>query len=180
MNLQEFHTSIADCAKCELSKERTQVVPGAGSPNADIMFIGEAPGKKEDELGIPFMGSAGKFLNEMLEEIELNRDDVFIANTVKCRPPKNRDPKKSEIKICLPYLKKQIEIIQPKIIVTLGRFSMNLFFPEAKIGETHGQILEKDHRKYLILYHPAAALYNGGMRETLKKDFAILKQFISK
>ena len=128
MNLGDFHQSITACKKCALHKERTQVVPGSGNPKASIMFIGEAPGKKEDELGTPFMGAAGKFLNEMLDSIELDRADVFIANTVKCRPPKNRDPEKKEIETCLPYLKKQISIIQPKIIVTLGRFSLNLFY----------------------------------------------------
>ncbi|PCI24855.1 uracil-DNA glycosylase [Candidatus Peregrinibacteria bacterium] len=177
-SLKDFHASIAECTKCELHKERTQVVPGSGNPKAKILFIGEAPGKNEDIKGVPFVGAAGKFLNTLLESIELEREDVFIANTVKCRPPKNRDPKKSEIATCIPYLHKQIEIIQPKIIVTLGRFAMNLFFPDKKIGEAHGTIQEKDGKKFLIMYHPAAALYNGSMRETLIKDFSQLTKFL--
>ena len=128
MDLQSFHASIADCKKCRLCEGRTQVVPGAGNPHAEIMFIGEAPGKNEDLQGIPFIGAAGKFLNEMLETIGLKREDIFIANTVKCRPPNNRDPLPDEIETCLPYLKQQILLIRPKIIVTLGRFSLNLFF----------------------------------------------------
>lgn len=180
MDLQSFHASIADCKKCRLCENRTQVVPGSGNPHADIMFIGEAPGKNEDLQGIPFIGAAGKFLNEMLETIGLKREDIFIANTVKCRPPNNRDPLPDEIATCLPYLKEQILLIKPKIIVTLGRFSLNLFFPDAQISKVHGQILTKDSLKVLSLYHPAAALYNGGMRETLKQDFQILKNFIDK
>jgi uracil-DNA glycosylase len=178
MNLEEFHKSIADCSKCALSFSRTQVVPGSGNPDANIMFIGEAPGKNEDLKGEPFIGAAGKVLNEMLEEIGLKREDIFIANTIKCRPPDNRDPLQEEIDTCFPYLKKQILFIKPKIIVSLGRFSLNLFFPEAKIGKVHGQILQKDSLQVLALYHPAAALYNRGMRETLQKDFQILKKFI--
>lgn len=178
MDLREFHQSIANCEKCGLCQNRTQVVPGSGNPNANIMFIGEAPGKNEDIQGIPFVGAAGKFLNLCLESIGLNRDNVFIANTVKCRPPENRDPKTEEIDACLPYLKKQLEIIKPKIIVTLGRFSLNLFFPEAKIGKVHGQILVKNSLKVLALYHPAAALYNGGAREMHLKDFQVLKNYI--
>ncbi len=178
MILEEFHKSLMNCTKCALCMSRTQVVPGAGNVNANIMFIGEAPGKSEDEQGIPFVGAAGKFLNEMLEGIGLKREDIFIANTVKCRPPNNRDPEQIEIETCLPYLKTQISIVQPKIIVTLGRFSLNLFFPEEKIGTAHGKILHKNTLKVLALYHPAAALYNGGMRETLVKDFQTLKKFI--
>jgi len=178
MTLEEFHQSIANCSKCALCQSRTQVVPGTGNPHASIMFIGEAPGKNEDIQGEPFVGAAGKFLNEMLAEIGLKREDIFIANTVKCRPPNNRDPLPEEIKTCLPYLKQQILLIKPKVIVTLGRFSMNLFFPDAQISKVHGQILMKDSLKVIALYHPAAALYNGGMRETLKQDFQVLKKFL--
>jgi len=177
MNLKEFHKSIKNCTKCVLSESRKQVVPGAGNNKANIMFIGEAPGKKEDEQGIPFVGAAGKFLDEMLKSINLNREDVFIANTVKCRPPKNRDPQDIEIQTCLPYLKKQIAIIKPKVIVTLGRFSLNLFFPEVQISKVHGKILKKDSLCILSLYHPAAALYNGAMRDVHFKDFSVLRQF---
>ena len=178
MTLNHFHTSLQNCKKCSLHKSRTQVVPGAGNPKANIMFIGEAPGKKEDQTGEPFVGAAGKFLNEMLASIDLKREDIFIANTVKCRPPDNRDPKPEEIETCLPNLKQQISIIKPKIIVSLGRFSLNLFFPKAQIGKVHGQILNEGLLKILALYHPAAALYNGSMRDVLIKDFQILKKFI--
>lgn len=178
MTLEELHEQIRKCNKCGLCFGSTQVVPGVGNPDANIMFIGEAPGEQEDKKGEPFVGAAGKFLNEMLETIGLERKDIFISNVVKCRPPNNRDPLPEEIQTCLPHLKDQIAVIKPKIIVTLGRFSLNVFFPDAKISKVHGQILHKDSLKVLALYHPAAALYNGGMRETLKQDFMLLKNFI--
>jgi DNA polymerase len=155
-------------------------VPGAGNPQADILFIGEGPGKKEDEQGAPFVGAAGKFLNELLDSIGVKREEVFIANVVKCRPPGNRDPLPAEIETCLPYLKTQILLIQPKIIVTLGRFSMHLFIPGASISKIHGQIQQQRNLLILPLYHPAVALYNGGMREVLKKDFAVLGMILKK
>ncbi|KKP67509.1 MAG: Phage SPO1 DNA polymerase-related protein [Candidatus Moranbacteria bacterium GW2011_GWE1_35_17] len=174
--LEKLNKEMLACTKCALSNGCKQVVPGAGSANAQIMFIGEAPGKKEDELGAPFVGAAGKFLDEMLAIIKLKREDVYIANTVKCRPIENRDPSQEEKDICWPWLEKQIAIIQPKIIVTLGRHSMNLFLPELKISEAHGKAIKKDfpeigEQTFFTLYHPAAALYNGGLRQTLIKDF---------
>ena len=174
--LEKLNKEMLACSKCALRSGCKQVVPGAGSANAQILFIGEAPGKKEDELGVPFVGAAGKFLDEMLGIIKLKREDVYIANTVKCRPPANRDPSQDEKDICFKWLEKQIAVIDPKIIVTLGRHSMNLFLPELKISEAHGKALRKDFpglgkRVFFTLYHPAAALYNGGMRETLIKDF---------
>ena len=174
--LEKLNKQMLACAKCALRSGCKQVVPGAGSAKAEIMFIGEAPGKKEDELGVPFVGAAGKFLDEMLGIIKLKREDVYIANTIKCRPPANRDPSQEEKDICWPWLEKQIAIIRPKIIVTLGRHSMNLFLPEQKISEVHGRALRRDFsglgkQVFFTLYHPAAALYNGGMRETLIKDF---------
>lgn len=174
--LEKLNKQMLACTKCALRSGCTQVVPGAGSANAEIMFIGEAPGKKEDELGVPFVGAAGKFLDEMLEIIKLKREDVYIANTVKCRPPANRDPSQEEKDICFKWLEEQIAVINPKIIVTLGRHSMNLFLPDLKISEAHGKALRKDFpglgkRVFFTLYHPAAALYNGGMREILIKDF---------
>lgn len=178
--LEEFQNSIKWCTNCILSKERIQVVPWDGNHNADIVFIWEWPWKNEDIQWKPFVWAAWKFLNEMLASIWLNREDVFIANVVKCRPPNNRDPKQDEIKACLPYLNKQLEIIKPKIIVTLWRFSMNLFFPEAQISKVHWQILIQWSLKILILYHPAAALYNPWQREVLKKDFSVLKDFLEK
>ena len=164
----------------ELRSSATQLVPGDGSPDAEIMLIGEAPGAKEDQLGKPFVGAAGKFLDEMLASISLERSDVYITNIVKYRPPENRDPEPEEITAFMPYLKQQIAIIEPKLIVFLGRHSMNVFLPELKISQVHGQPKRKNDQVYLPLYHPAAALYNGGMRATLLADFAkipaILKQ----
>lgn len=156
----------------ELAASATQLVPGEGSAEAAIMLVGEAPGSKEDREGRPFIGASGKFLTEMLESINLTREDVFITNIVKYRPPNNRDPKPDEIDAFRPYLREQINIIKPKIIITLGRHAMNVFLPGAKIGDVHGSLQEIDGQMYLPLYHPAAALYNGSMRVTLKEDFA--------
>jgi len=174
--LEKLNREMLACAKCALRSGCKQVVLGAGSAQAEIMLIGEAPGKNEDEKGVPFVGAAGKFLDEMLSSINLKREDIYIANTLKCRPPQNRDPLPEEKKICWEWLEKQIKIIQPKLIVTLGRHSMNLFLPDQKISEVHGRALRKDFlglgkQVFFTLYHPAAALYNGGMRETLIKDF---------
>ena len=136
--------------------------------------------ENEDEQGIPFVGAAGQFLNEMFESIGLSREDIFIANTVKCRPPANRDPLPEEIQTCLPYLKQQILIIQPKIIATLGRFSMNLFFPELKISSAHGKPQVRNNIYILPLYHPAAALYNGNQKNVHLQDFQVLKALLDK
>lgn len=162
----------------ELAASATQLVPGSGNPNADIVFVGEAPGKKEDELGVPFVGAAGKFLDEMLHSIELDRGDVFITNIVKYRPPNNRDPSLEEKQAFMPYLQQQLKTIHPKLIVTLGRHSMNVFLPSLKISQVHGQPKRKQGQVYLPLYHPAAALYNGGMRQTLLDDFAKIPKIL--
>jgi uracil-DNA glycosylase len=174
--LNKLNVEMKACAKCVLRAGCNQVVPGAGSAEAEIMFIGEGPGKKEDELGVPFVGAAGKFLDEMLATINLKREDVYIANTVKCRPPQNRDPLPKEKDACWPWLLEQIKIIQPKLIVTLGKHSMELFLPNYKISEIHGSALRREIPKigkqiFFALYHPAAALYNGSMRQVLLKDF---------
>lgn len=168
----------------ELASGATQLVFAEGSPNADIVFIGEAPGKNEDQQGLPFVGAAGKFLNEMLESIGLKREDVYITNIVKYRPPNNRDPEPEEKKAFWPYLMRQLDVIQPKLVVTLGRHSMEYFLPNQKISNIHGEPkrIQFGERKQVImpLFHPAAALYNGGLRATLLEDFAripdILKQ----
>ena len=163
----------------ELAATATQLVMGDGNPDADIVFIGEAPGQKEDEQGLPFVGAAGKFLNEMLSEAGMQRRDVYITNIVKYRPPNNRDPSPEEKAAFLPYLLHQLDIIKPKIIITLGRHSMEYFLPSAKISQVHGQVI---HNKIqygdtqyewtiVPLYHPAAALYNGSMRQVLIDDF---------
>ncbi len=165
----------------ELAQSCLNPVPGEGNADAELMFIGEAPGAKEDKLGQPFMGASGKFLGEMLNSIELKREDVFITNIVKFRPPKNRDPNQAEIKASMPILFEQIAVIRPKLVIFLGRHSMNVFFPKLKISEAHGERIEgevvladgnKIIQNFLPLYHPAAALYNGSMRNTLLGDFA--------
>ncbi len=175
---------ILECP-CALRETATQAVPGNGNANADIMFIGEAPGKNEDEQGIPFVGAAGKFLAEMLESIGLKREDIYITNVVKYRPPNNRDPLPDEIDACMPWLHEQIKIIEPKVIVTLGRHAMEHFIPGKKISEVHGQAFRRTFpdigpQVFFALYHPAAALYNGGMRGTLIEDFKKIPKVIGK
>lgn len=168
----------------DLAKTATNLVMGDGNADADIVFIGEAPGKNEDIQGLPFVGAAGKFLDEMLASIGLERDDIYITNIVKYRPPNNRDPLPDEKKAFWPYLVQQIQIIQPDIIVTLGRHSMEYFLPNQKISAIHGEPKRIDfgERKQVILplFHPAAALYNGGMRETLIEDFSVLPIILEK
>jgi uracil-DNA glycosylase len=164
----------------ELKQQATQLVFGDGNAGADIVFIGEAPGKNEDEQGKPFVGAAGKFLNEMLEMVGLKRADIYITNIVKYRPPNNRDPETAEKEEWLPYLQEQLDIIQPKLIVTLGRHSMDVLLPGLKISQVHGQPKRYKDRVYLPLFHPAAALYNGGMRQTLIDDFALIPMILKK
>ena len=164
----------------ELAAQATQLVMGSGNPDADIVFIGEAPGKKEDETGKPFVGASGKFLDQMLEAAGMHREDVYITNIVKYRPPNNRDPTKDEKAAFMPYLLRQLSIIQPKIIVTLGRHSGMNFIPDLVISRDHGiaRTTLLENRPFLVvpLYHPAAALYNGSMRQTLINDFKKLRQ----
>jgi len=166
----------------ELAAQANRLVIGDGNLDADIVFIGEAPGKKEDEQGIPFVGAAGKFLNFMLEEAGMVRSDVYITNIVKYRPPNNRDPKTTEKEAFWPYLLQQLEIIQPKVVITLGRHSMNYFLPNAVIGEVHGQPQEVKFGKQALtvipLYHPSAASYNGSLRQTLIDDFLTVPELI--
>lgn len=174
----------------QLATATTQLVFGDGDADADIVLIGEAPGKKEDEQGLPFVGAAGKFLNKMLQTIDLERKDIYITNIVKYRPPNNRDPLPAEKKAFLPYLQSQLEVIQPKVVVTLGRHSMNCFLPDLQISKVHGEprpihLNFKDSSAGLQvvimpLYHPAAALYNPGMRQTLLDDFAKIPTITNK
>ncbi len=188
IKLRDIEESINICEKCPLFKTRIMAVPGMGTFTSGIVFIGEAPGAKEDKVGKPFIGAAGKFLDEMLSEIKLERDDVFITNVVKCRPPDNRDPLPREVKICTEnYLWDQLEILDPKIIITLGRHAMYRFIPsDKKISEVHGMLFDltspKTGRSFKILplYHPAAALYNGSMRDVLKKDFKKVPSILNK
>jgi DNA polymerase len=166
----------------DLAAQAMNLVMGDGNLNADIVFIGEAPGKNEDEQGIPFVGAAGKFLNEMLAAANLERSDVYITNIVKYRPPNNRDPLPEEKKAFWPYLLKQLQIIKPKVVITLGRHSMEYFLPDMKISQIHGEakrIQFGDDKIVIIpLYHPAAALYNGGLRQTLIDDFVNVPKII--
>jgi DNA polymerase len=189
--LDELKARILKDKVCEdLANQATQLVFGDGSPEADIVFIGEAPGKNEDEQGIPFVGAAGKFLNEMLGLIDLKREDIYITNIVKYRPPNNRDPFPAEKQAFLPYLQAQLEIIQPKVLVTLGRHSMNCFLPDLQISKIHGQpkriklqMKANDDVLTLVilpLFHPAAALYNGAMRQTLIDDFTSIPLILKK
>lgn len=180
-SLDELQAKIlADTVCPELAAQATQLVFGAGNSDADLVFVGEAPGKNEDIQGEPFVGAAGKFLNEMLATIGLERSDIYITNIVKYRPPNNRDPLPEEKTAFLPYLQKQIDIIAPKLIVTLGRHSMDVLLPGLKISQVHGQPKRYKSRIYLPLFHPAAALYNGGMRQTLLDDFARIPLILEK
>lgn len=170
---------------CELKHTATQAVFGDGSADADIVFIGEAPGKNEDKQGRPFVGASGKFLAEMLASIGFRREDVYITNVVKYRPPENRDPEPAEKEACRPWLMEELFLIRPKLIVFLGRHAMNSFFPSLKISEAHGKPIRTkidglSTEWFLPLYHPASALYNGSMRTTLKKDFAAIPKLLKK
>ena len=171
MELANLAEQISGCPKCALAKTRTNAVPGSGNPNADIVFIGEGPGFNEDQQGLPFVGAAGKFLDELLASINLRRKDVFICNVIKCRPPNNRDPLPDEIDACAPWLTQQLEVLKPRMIVTLGRFSMSRYFPGATIGRIHGQAKRIDGVLVVPMYHPAAALHQASLRQTIMEDF---------
>ncbi len=162
---------VRGCTKCALHVNTKNGVPGEGSPHAEVMFIGEAPGYHEDRQGRPFVGPAGAFLNELLASVGLDRSTVFITNVVKHRPPENRDPLPEEIEACSEYLTRQIAAINPKVIVTLGRYSMARFFPGAKISQIHGQAKLVDGRIIVAMYHPAAALHQNTLRQTVIDDF---------
>ncbi len=168
--LTELYEEIARCQKCEIAKYRTKVVPGEGAENAEMLFIGEAPGWHEDQQGRPFVGPAGQLLDELLAVIGLRRGQVYIANVIKCRPPGNRDPLPAEIGNCREWLEKQIEIIRPSMIVALGRYSMAMFFPGKSISKIHGTAQKKDNVIYYAMYHPAAALHQASLRETIRAD----------
>ena len=176
--LTELHDEIAICQRCDLAKSRTQTVPGEGPENAEIMFIGEAPGFHEDRQGRPFVGAAGKFLEELLASIGLSREEVYICNVIKCRPPSNRDPLSGEIEACKPFLDKQIELIQPRLIVTLGRHSMARYFPNVQITRIHGQPKRIGGRIYYPMFHPAAALHQPKWRSVVEEDMLKIPQIL--
>ena len=170
-SLEEIARQVHSCIDCPLSKSRTHAVPGEGPADARIMFIGEGPGYQEDRQGRPFVGPAGRFLEELLASIGLNRDEVFIANMVKCRPSNNRDPLPTEISACSKYLDRQIELINPKLVVTLGRFSLTKFFPRESISKARGKVRVVNGLKVYPIMHPAAALHRQELRKFIEEDF---------
>lgn len=177
--------AIESCRRCPLYQEANHAVPGEGSLKAKIMFIGEAPGRKEDQTGRPFVGAAGKLLEAMLASIDMKREDVYITSILKHRPPNNRDPKPQEIQACVVYLDEQMELIKPSLIVALGRHALNYFLPQAKISEVHGKtqfFQKKDGAKQLLLpiYHPASALYDPRLRQVLFDDIKMIPEIIAK
>ena len=183
--LRKIRDEVVECKKCPLWETRKLPVVGVGSHDAKIMFIGEAPGATEDATGVPFCGKAGHILDELLESIGVKREDVYICNVLKCRPPNNRDPLPIEKITCVPYLKRQIEIIAPKIICTLGNHATDFIFKEfglenelKGISRIHGKVFDLPDLKIVSLYHPAVATYNGGMKATLLEDIKVLKEFI--
>ncbi|NOS67219.1 MAG: uracil-DNA glycosylase [Candidatus Peribacteraceae bacterium] len=179
LSLSDLQSKLREWKGCALHKTATQAVLGEGNPNADVMFIGEAPGQKEDELGRPFVGAAGQFLDELLGTIGLKRADVYISNVVKYRPPGNREPTPEEKEQCMPWLKMEIAIIKPKVIVPLGRHALGHFFTKLSITEAHGKAQKlTDTVTVFPIYHPAAALHNGGLRQALYDDFQALGKFL--
>ncbi len=178
-DLEQVAAEVGVCPKCELARTRTKAVPGEGQPRARVMLIGEGPGWHEDQQGRPFVGNAGKFLNELLAKAGLRREDVFITNVVKCRPPGNRDPLPDEIAACAPYLERQIAAIDPEIIVTLGRFSMARWFAGERISKIHGQPKRDGKRLIVPMYHPAAALHQSALRGAIEEDFAKLPKILA-
>lgn len=177
--LKTIAEQVSSCTKCELHKGRTKAVPGEGPTHAEIMFIGEGPGAREDKLGRPFVGAAGRFLDELLEQADVTRADVWITNVVKCRPPGNRDPQLVEIETCTSnYLDNQIKIVNPSIIVTLGRHSMSKFFTKAKITQIHGQMQKVGSRFVIPMFHPAAALHQSSLKPVILADFAKLPELL--
>lgn len=178
--LGDLNAQIHSCHACPLGSTRTKAVPGEGPVDADIMLIGEAPGYYEDQQGRPFIGAAGQFLETLLASIGLKRSDVFIANVIKCRPPGNRDPLPDEISSCAGYLQSQRETIQPKVIVTLGRYSLAKFFPGQPISKIHGQGRKVGDTWVVPMYHPAAALHQGSLRRTIEEDFKKVPFYVEK
>lgn len=182
--IETIAAEVRDCTRCRLSRERTHAVPGEGSPDTEVVFVGEGPGQHEDEQGRPFVGAAGGLLTELLGSIGWSRADVFVTNVVKCRPPGNRDPEPDEIAACAPYLQRQLQALDPAVVVTLGRFSLGTFMPGARIGAAHGTSRPVDPATgaadavCLALYHPAAAFRQQGLRETLFEDMARLPELL--
>ncbi len=180
-SLSELKNECLECTRCELCKTRTNVVFGCGDENAKIMFIGEAPGEKEDLSGLPFVGRAGQLLDKFLEAIDLDRSRVYIANMCKCRPPANRDPRPEEQDMCIEYLREQVRIIKPRLIVCLGRISaQRLISPDFKVTKQHGEVFDKNGFKIMGTFHPAALLRNPNQKPEALKDFLIIKEYAEK
>ena len=177
--LTELYEKIARCEDCELARHRTKTVPGQGSENASIVFVGEAPGWHEDQQGYPFVGPAGQFLDQLLASIGLRRGEVYICNVIKCRPPGNRDPLPKEIQACRKWLDRQLELICPRMIVTLGRYSMATFFPGESIGRIHGKARRQGETIYYAMYHPAAALHQQSLRRVIEADMLKIPSLLS-
>ncbi len=178
--LEELYGRITGCLDCNLCQSRTRAVPGEGPEDPDLMFVGEGPGFHEDQQGRPFVGPAGRFLEELLASIGLRRTDVYITNVVKCRPPANRDPLPAEIEACRKYLSRQIELLRPRLIVTLGRYSLAWFFPRDSISKVHGHLREREGSHYMHMYHPAAALHAGNLRQVIEEDFRKIPQALER
>jgi uracil-DNA glycosylase family 4 len=177
--LVDLYDQIRNCTRCPLAQGRTRAVPGEGPEDAAVLFIGEAPGFHEDKSGRPFVGAAGRFLEELLADIGLKRSDVYIANVIKCRPPGNRAPTQTEIEACKPYLDRQIELIRPQMVITLGRFSMERYFPGAKISSIHGKPRKIEGVLYYPMYHPAAALHQPALRSAVVEDMKRIPQLLA-
>lgn len=177
--LAQLCQEIVACRDCELARHRTMVVPGEGAEDADLLFIGEAPGWHEDQQGRPFVGPAGQFLDHLLVSVGLRRDEVYIANVIKCRPPQNREPLPAEIQACRKWLDRQVELIRPRMIVTLGRHSLSRYFPTESISKVHGRPRQVNGVIYYPMYHPAAALHQGSLRQTIETDMVKIPQILA-
>ena len=181
VRLEALAAQIRVCTKCPLCQSRTLAVPGDGRPSARVMLIGEAPGREEDETGHPFVGAAGRFLDQVLEGTGINRDDLFITNIVKCRPPNNRTPRAGEVETCTSnYLFEQIELINPALIVLLGGVAAKKMLGVKSVNEARGRLIERDARKYLVGYHPAVRFYREDLGEKVMEDFELLKRVLKK
>ena len=178
-DLQNVVQEVSQCTGCELHHSRKYAVPGEGPAHAEIMFVGEGPGFHENEQGRPFVGAAGKFLDDLLAMVNISRSEVYITNVVKCRPPGNRDPQPEELYSCSGYLERQIHAINPKVIITLGRYSMGYFLPRVKISDVHGQAINTKGRLVIAMYHPAAALHQHSLRATIEQDFLRIPELIT-
>ena len=179
MELLQLHDTIRACKNCGLHATRTQAVPGVGPCPANVMIVGEAPGFNEDRQGEPFVGAAGKLLDTLLARIGMSRADVYITNVLKCRPPMNRDPMPNEVEACSPYLRQQLDLVQPKVVLILGRHALERLMPgQGSISRLHGSLIRRGEVAYVPLYHPAAALHNGALVAELEHDFDQLKRYL--